>query len=170
MSWFSSDWGGTAWAEDVTAAATQAGTWLDSTATAKAWPSTHTANVKKFITDAANTATSAADFWTKLFRACDGYGLALGASLKPTNWDKFASMIAEAAGTASTTAGARESATLTGLVSATVDETVGDAQDIAMATGKVVDLFKSPITWVVLGAALLLLTPKIAGSVAGSLK
>ena len=158
-----STWGGTAWAEDVAAASAQASTWLSSVATAKAWPSTHTTNVTGFITSAANTATSATDFWGKLFRACDGYGLALGAALKPTNWDKFAATIASAAGTASTTLAARESGTVAGLVSGTVSASIDDVGEIASAAGKAVSLFKSPIAWVVVGiGALLVLAKKAA--------
>jgi hypothetical protein len=145
VSWFS-DWGGSAWAEDVSAAKSQADTWLASVAGAKGWTSASKSLVAGLITSAADSSKTATAFWSTLHKNYSAY------QPKETNADKLGATFASAAGAATTTAASRDAGSVATVVGGALSESVDDVVEIAEGAGGALSLLKSPVAWVVLAA------------------
>ena len=129
-----SDWGGTAWAEDLDTAKAQALAWLSSVASSKSWPSAATA----YVTAAIEQSYDAADgwfsddvpaFWSLVPSVMDAY-----TGSKPTNWDKLRDAYRAGSGAATTTAAAREEGSVATVAAGTLEKSIEDVQEIAAAT------------------------------------
>lgn len=138
MSWFS-DWGASAWAEELDAAEAQAVEWLDRTAEARGWADYYTGTMRVFITDARAAADGwltddVGAFWTTLYNAAKSYTdsqRAAGNNGLPAGWDELVAVWAQAAGTTYTVAAGREAGEVATVVAGTVTETAADVAEAA---------------------------------------
>ena len=121
--WFS-DWGTSAWAEDVEAAADQAEAWTEQVAAAKGWPTSDTSNAMEKIEIAGSSSDNAQNFWTKL--AADW-----GASTSADGWSDLGNTFASAAGTATTTAESRDQGSVATVIGGTFTESASDIGESA---------------------------------------
>lgn len=141
MSWFS-DWGASAWAEELDAAEEQARTWLTQTATARKWADYYTGTMGVFITDARAAADGwltddVGAFWTTLYNAAKAYTdsqRAAGNTGLPAGWDELVGVWANAAGTTYTVAQGREAGEVATVIGGTVEQTAEDVAEAADPT------------------------------------
>ena len=103
-----SDWGTSAWAEDVDAAQEQAEAWIAQAASARSWPSSMASGAQGLAAAAADGAITAQDYWTAL-----GAGWARAGRLTDDEgWHKLGETFAQAADTAQEVSASREQGTL----------------------------------------------------------
>lgn len=149
-SWFS-DYGQSAWAEDVEAAVAQADDWVDQVVASKDWPASGVSHAEQLITRSANSADDVREFWRLLAALWDSEPKDL------PGWDKLGDTFSQAGGTARTVEEGREAGRVDVVVPGALQDTADDIGEAAVWMKK----------WgpYILGAALFLAVGIIAWNV-----
>lgn len=125
-----SDYGASAWAEDIEEAVTQAETWVESAAIGRGWSQDVLSAAVANIQYAATDATDAGTFWGRLVMAWDDTPTDVQ-KLGGKGWTKLRDSFASAAGTAGTVAKGRDAGSVGEVIGGTVEATEDDLTDMA---------------------------------------